>query len=510
MSFFKRAAAFLTAAGFAVGMTACGSNTTQALNVDGMDVPAGIYIYFANTCYNNALSQLATEQPDLDTTDLKAVKAAILEGKDVRTWVQDKATEMCVDFVKTEQKFDELNLELTADDEYYIDMMMSYYWDADIMERNGISETSFRRVVASSYKSDAIFDYYYGVGGENGVTEDELYEYYVENNIRCHYIRINMTDGEGNLLKSDGKAELLKIVEGYRDRVEDALEEGGIPAVMTEMSYVQEDYNYYVTSISEEAAGVEEPATTTPRTTETTAAAEEDTDEADETAAAGEEDNEAEETEAEETEAEETEEASDEDEAEAADLDEEAVDEEEDTTEAEETEEAEETTGPEETEAEEEATTEAPEESGEEETVAASDEDGTGEETDTETVTEAVSYDAESIISVIDLSDYEDEDDIYYTPSEKTYNKLLEIKPEDYGRPYIVEEDEQYYLVVRYDIEERMTEDDLWSESAVNSTAYAKYGDDFEDMLDDWSAAAAVTRNNAAYNRYDPYKFDFS
>lgn len=478
MSFLKRAAAFLTAAGFAVSMTACGSNTTHALEVDGMSVPAGVYIYFANTCYNDALSQLAADQPDLDTTDLSAVKTAMLEGKSVRTWVEDKATDMCVDFVKTEQKFDELQLSLSESDKSYIDMMMSYYWNAEIMERNGVSESSFRKIVESDYKNHAIFDHYYSAGGENGVTEDELYDYYTENNIRCHYIRIDMKDGEGNLLKSDGKAELRKIVEGYRDRVEEALGEGGIPAVMTEMSCVQEDYNYYVTSISEEAAGVEEPATTEPRATATTPANEDD--EAHETAEAGET-----------TEAEETEAEAEETEAETA------ADAEEATAEAEETTEAEA--------GEEEATTEAPEDDEDFE------ETGTEPETDgEETETETVSYDAESIIGIIDMSDYENEDDIYYNPSEKTYKKLLEIQPADYGMPYIIEEDEQFYLVVRYDITERMTEEDLWSESALDSTAHAKYGDVYEELLESWADAAVVTRNTAAYNRYNPYKFDFS
>lgn len=506
MSILKRVAAFLTAVGFAASMTACGSNTTQALEVNGYQVPAGVYIYFANNAYNSALNQLAEEQPDLDTTDQNAVKAAVLEGVDVRTWVENKATEMCVDFVMTEQKFDELGLSLSDDDKAYVNMMLEYYWSGSqaAMERNGISEASFTKIVTNSYKSDAIFEYYYGVGGEEGVTEDELYDYYVENTIRCQYVRINLVDGEGNMLKSEGKADMMEMVKDYQKRVEDAYDEGGVEAVMTEMNYVQEDYNYYVTSVSEEAAGVEEPATTTPRTTTTTttettagdgedatgtADAEETTTqaEAEETTTTTEETTVTEDSD---EDAGETDVASDEDTEETTTASDEAS--EETTTTVAEGEEAEETT------------TAADEDS--EETTTTTAEDATDEETTTTTAP----YLNESIISVINVEDYDSEDDINYTPSEKTYKKLLEIGPEDYGKPYIVEEDEQYYLVVRYDIEERMTEDDLWTESTVTNTDYNKYYDAFEELFDSWSNAAQVKRNDAAYKRYNPYKFDFS
>ncbi len=459
MSVFKRATAFLAAVSMAAAMVGCGANTTQALEVDGYSVPAGIYIYFANTAYNNALSQLSKENPDLDTTDKDAVKASVLEDKDIRTWVEDKATEMCVDFVATEKKFEELGLELSAEDKDYLDSMMAYYWDAnqETFEKNGISEASFEKILTSSYKSDALFEYYYGIDGQEGVTEDDLYTYYVENNIRSQYVRFDLTDGEGNMLKSDGKEQMKDMVEEYQARVEEAYDNGGVEAVMTEMNYVREDYNYYMTSISEEAAGVEEPATTTPRVT--TAPAEDET-----------------------TAVEDTTETADTS-VDTADADTEETTEEE-------------TTAPVQESSTEETVTE---------TVAASDE-SSGE---TETETETTPYSNESIISVINKDDYEDEADITYNPSEKVYNKLLEIDEADYGKPYFVEEDECYYLVVRYDIRDRMTEDDLWSESAMTNAGRGLHYDDFEAMLDTWTAALNVTRNDAAYKRYDPFKFEF-
>ncbi len=218
MSIFKKAAAFLTAVGIACSCAACGYNTINALSVDGVDVPAGVYIYYVNSEYNNALSELQKENAELDTTDQEAVKALTLDGKDITTWVQDKATEDCAKYVTIEKKFDELGLELDEEKKSNISMMKEYYWNnsKEMFEKNGISEASFDKIVTSSYKSDEIFAYYYGVDGENGVTEEELYDFYKEDNIRCEYLTVSLKDGEGNLLKSDGKAEVMDMVKDYQ------------------------------------------------------------------------------------------------------------------------------------------------------------------------------------------------------------------------------------------------------------------------------------------------------
>ncbi len=458
MSVFKKISAFVTAVCIGAAFTAC-SDTTYGLVVDDYTVPAGVYIYYANSAYNNAVSELLEQDPEFDTSDAEAVRDAVkaltIDGVDSKTWIQDKATELCVNFVAVEKKFDELGLELDAVSEDNIESMVEYYWTSyqETMEGNGVSEESFTKIMRSSYKSEMVFEYYFGIDGENGVTEQEVKDYYIENTIRSEYIAFNLTDGEGNLLKSDGKAEMMDMVEAYQERLEDALDEGGVEAVMTEMSVVREEYKEYCTSISQEAAAAtgegsdiaaatttEEETTTTEETTEETA---------DSTTVA-------EETETDENGSVITEE-----------------------------------------------TTEAIEEEETTETTTAAEEDEDAETTST------VSYANEKLIAVINEEDYEDPADITYNPSEDVYNKLLEITDKDYGKPYIVEEDEVYYLVVRYDIKDRMTEEDLWNEDQIYSVLVSMFNVDFEEYIQEWSDALTVTKNEAAYKRYDPFKMDF-
>ncbi len=490
MSVLKRITAGLTALSLVAVCTGC-KNTTTAMTIGDYVVPAGVYLYYLNSAYNSALSQLQEENADLDTTDIKAVKATPLEGKDVRTWCEDKAIEFCTDFVATEKKFDELGLELDAETKANIDSMMDYYWASyeETMTTNGISQESFRKIMTSSYKSEQIFDYYYAVGGTEGVTEDELKQYYIENNIRAQYISFDLHDSEGNLLKSDGKAEVKALAEEYQKRVEAAYASGGAEAVMSEMDAVKEDYDAYKESVAAaeaEAAEAESAAEDESTVEETLAAFEapkiltaEEVSSDSETV----EDTTEPETSAEEETAEE---ASDE-EAETSAEDE--------TTEETSDEEAE-------TSAEDETTEEASDED-------ADTDDAVLEEAVPEEAETTAPYSNESIISVIHKEDYDSEDDIYYNPDETVYNKLLEITEADYGKVYFVEEDEIYYLVVRYDITQRMTEDDLWTENAVQNAEYGKYYDTFEEKMDEWSDALTVTRNAAAFKRYDPYEYHF-
>ena len=573
MSRLKRITAGLTALALSLSLTACGTNTRTALTVDGYEVPAGVYIYYLNTAYSNAVSQLSEENSELDTTDKEAIKNLTLEGKDVTTWIQDKATEMVTDFVATEKKFDELGLSLDADTKSNISSMKEYYWasNQETFENNGISEDSFTKILTSSYKSDEVFKYYYGIDGQEGVTEDDLKQYYIDNNIRCQFINMSLKDSEGNLMKSEEKAEMMEMLEGYRDRVQKAYDKGGEESAREEMDAVTDEYNAYVASLSEEAeadsdsdvetdSDVEadtsaEEETTADSDSETTAEEENPEENPDEEADTSAEDENAENENSDET----TTEVEENEEGETAEVQDEALSApivqqiltaennvEADDSSAEETVAEEETSPEEETTAEEqeentdnaetptdeepefvpdydvESEDSLPEEEEEEiseesaedgEIAVTSNEDGAeGAEDDTLDIggeADAPTFPNETIVRVVNPDDYDDPADIYYNPSEKVYNQLVDIKEADYGKPYIVEEDENYYLVVRYDITERMTDTDLWTDTAIDNADYQAHSKDFEDLMDSWTNTSSIAKNEAAYHRYDPFKLDF-
>ena len=457
----KKAAAVLAAAAMTVAGAGCtvGSGSAYAMTIDGEQINAGIYIYYSYASYMELTQTLQSQNSELDVKDDNVVKEQKMDGVSSEEWIKNKALEYCQRYVAIEKKFDELDLSLTEEESKDVESTIDSFWDTngEIYEKNGISKNSVKSVLENTYMTNEVFLYYYGVDGEEGTTEDDLKQYYEENNARVRYIKFDLTDGNGEALDDAGKKEMKAKVEDYLGEI-NALK-GDEDAMEDEMDTVQSDYNAYVTSISEEAAAAtatsatdadgneipattEETTTTTEETTTTTTAAAEDSAAATET---------------------------------AGDSD------------------SEETTATEETAAEE-TTTEAAVET-----------DENGSEV---TTTTTAPYANEQIIAKVTTKEDTKEEDITYTPCKNVYDYAFGDGQKNYGDATIIEDDDAYYIVMSRDIKDRMTEDDLWTESQQNTVISQEYSDAFEDMLDGWTADQKVEKNDSAIKRYDAFKID--
>ncbi|MGN1412490.1 MAG: hypothetical protein ACI4WH_08315 [Oscillospiraceae bacterium] len=71
---------------------------------------------------------------------------------------------------------------------------------------------------------------------------------------------------------------------------------------------------------------------------------------------------------------------------------------------------------------------------------------------------------------------------------------------------FLVEEDNAYYVVVKYDIWER---DDLWTDDTKQSTLVELKTDDFNEKLMSMVDTDSVVKNSKAYSRYNPLEMKF-
>lgn len=292
-----------------VGCTT-GKGTAYAMTVDGYEVRAGIYIYYSYTALTEAKNLAAGQDEILDVTDEGKLKKIKIEGKDFLDFVKDKTTESCINHVAVIKHFDELGLELTSSQLSEIDEYVDSSWESseDMFTGNGIGKESINEIMTSSYKSEAIFDAYYGEGGSENVTVDQLQDYYVENNARVRYIDMDLHDAEGNDLDDAGKKEIKDMANDFLKRANAADDE---EAMLLEFNEFQIEYDDYIVAQAAEASGEEvatEAATEAVTEAETTEAA-----------------TEAETTEPESDEADDSEEAADEEDSEKATEDEEVV-----------------------------------------------------------------------------------------------------------------------------------------------------------------------------------------
>ena len=450
----KKITAVAAAAAVMSSMTACGENTTWGATIDGSDIPAGIFIYYLQSAYYSAQSKLNEENSASSdaiasadgTTTTAAVFSSQIDGKDAKTWIYDEATKSMQEYAAIEAKFTELGLTITADEKDAAKVYCDQIWDyaGEYYTKMGISEKSYTSLYLNSQKRDKVFKTIYSEGGEYAVSDDEIKTYLDENYAMINYIAMELKDGSGNLLKSDGKAEMMSMAESYVERYKNGEDFDALNAEYT--AYYD---NLKATAAEEAANAAADEAETETSTAEVTPS----------DAEAALEDNADEITDSAET-AEDATEAPTEDVAEA----EETADTAEETAEADSTttEEAAETT-----------------------------------ETSADASAEETSDSGEQISSnktVIEKSGT--------TPDSAVVSKVFDEMQK--GDIQIIEssDSETYYIVLKMDV----LETDEYFLSAKDSLLYEMKSEDFDALITQWTEAQNVVKNQDAYKRYDPKK----
>lgn len=450
----KKIAALGCAAAMVSSLTACGEKTTWGAVIDGVQIPAGVFIYYLDTA-NYEAQQKLNEQTDT-SADLSPEGAAAqssetvtlplyssqIDGVDSKQWIYDRATELMQEYAAVEAKFDEYGLTLSDDDKQSAQVYLDQIWDyaGDYYTSMGVSENSYKSIFLNSSKKQKLFETIYSEGGEKAVSDDEIKTYLDENYALINYIDVELKDGEGNLLKSDGKAERMEMLNSYIERYNNGED-------FDELNAEYVTYYENLKKAAEEAAAAAEAANaeTADDTAETTAEVSQSPAEA------------------------------------ALPSDDEEV-----TDETSETETSTETEVSEDTEAAEETT--APDEAvSETETSAAETTAADAQTTQVGTV--------ESNMTVIEKADRT-------VPCADVANKVFDEMNK--GDVQIIEtaDGEHYYLVVKLDI----LEDDEYFTTARASLLSEMKSDDFDGMVSEWTAAQTVEKNADSYKRYDPEK----
>jgi hypothetical protein len=472
---YRKVLAAATALTMVFAVTACGEGTSWIAECQDEKINSGIYIYYQTEAMSEATSKLTKENADLDTKDEKLLKTLTVDGVNVSQWVNDKASKQVKIFAAVDQKFEELGLELTAEDKDNIKNMSETYWQyySGMYEKNGIGKESFGKIVEHDYKRNKVFLHYYGEGGEKECDDAQLAAYLEGNYSRVKYIKFDLTDSEGNALDNDAKAEVKKLAEEYKKKAESG----------KNFDDLIKEYNDYKAKLAEEKEKKNAEVT----------------GEAEVTAAVSGE--EAKQTEAEQT----TEVTGTEDAAvtEAVSGEETAV------------------TTPETEDSEESVTAAADQDENEASETEAASEDDKAAETATAAVTDkngepAVTEEAsdEKDEAEEDADPYKNEsvfkkgsEDDGYNPSEKV-NKAVFNDCKVGGPAVLVEDDENngLYLIQRLDITGR---EDYFEGDQRTNMLTEMFKDDFDNMALEWAESFGIKFNDAAVRRYDPFNIKY-
>lgn len=199
----------------AVLFSLCGcGDTTWAMKQGEDAVTSGMYLGYLLQGYEEASSGM-TEKADnfWDST---------YEEKNVADWVKDYAVKYAKEDLAIREKVREYGIEWGETDDSTLDQMMSYYWQSyqELYEKNGVNEQSFREILRASSLNDKLFRYYYGEGGVEPVSHDELFGYLDSEYLKYKMVELSTAgDGESEPTEED-KAAVREKAEGYLARLQ--------------------------------------------------------------------------------------------------------------------------------------------------------------------------------------------------------------------------------------------------------------------------------------------------
>lgn len=194
MSKIKKIAALSVASIMAVSMTGC-TDMSKIMTVDDVDVNAGIYINYMLSEYTEQMYSLYYSGV---TSDFMNQEIENDEGKKVKLkdYLPDYAYEQTLDLVAVNKQFEKLGLEFSEDDSKLVNDAVKNYMESmteDYLSEQGISKDSITKYFTAEKQKQLIFNYYYGKDGEKAVKNDDIKEFLKEDYLRYKIISVPRT-----------------------------------------------------------------------------------------------------------------------------------------------------------------------------------------------------------------------------------------------------------------------------------------------------------------------------
>ena len=164
----KRLLALALCGALCVGLAGCGKDQTV---VSAGDYKASAAVYVLNQM--NALSEV-TAQDGYDST-LENVWDNQIDGQSMEDWVNDRALDLCFQYVATNKLFEDKGLSLTEDEQTAIDSSLESFPNYEELYTNiGVAESSYEEYLIFNSRFQELFLDRYQEGGEEAVSDEEV------------------------------------------------------------------------------------------------------------------------------------------------------------------------------------------------------------------------------------------------------------------------------------------------------------------------------------------------
>ena len=217
--------ALIAAAAMVFSLAGCVISTPDTVGTIGsVEISSGLYLLAQYNAYQSAADLADSEQ---DTTDVKAfLKQTITTDADsgetalVSDYVAQKTLENLETYAAVETRFDELDGQLTAEEEQQADSYASQLMDqyGDTYKANGIGLETVQRFERILLKSSDLLELCYGVDGETPVSDAELTDYAENSMYALAYYSIPLYNTSTFAFANDDqKAQMLALAQAAAD-----------------------------------------------------------------------------------------------------------------------------------------------------------------------------------------------------------------------------------------------------------------------------------------------------
>lgn len=237
MKHFKKLIAAICAVAITLSVAGCADVSTIG-SIDDQTINAGIYLLYEQTAISEAqqevddqLKAMGTDSSKIDDFNYYNYN---VQDKTFSQYVQDRTLEQVKQYVAIQNKFKELNLSLTDEEEDTVKASVKKMWDTEISyygystgktygqnyEAGGISKKSYEAVQLVNKMSEKVFDAYYEKNGISATDEKDIATYFYDNYGRFQIIQVSLTEGNGDKITTDeGKKAKKEQAQGYVDRI---------------------------------------------------------------------------------------------------------------------------------------------------------------------------------------------------------------------------------------------------------------------------------------------------
>lgn len=216
----KKIIAVFCAAALAAGLAGC-ADMSKIMTVEGEGLNAGVYI-------NNMLSEYTVQSYysqyfSSGDTNTEFLEREYEEGKTYSEHFKEYALQKTLRGIAADKLFKDAGLELSQEDKQAIaDNVQSELdnFGEEYLNEQGISKESVEICYTHDKEIELLFNYYYGEGGTEAVTDDDIKSYMSENYLRYKMITISKApkSTEGETATEEEKAAADKEAKAVADK----------------------------------------------------------------------------------------------------------------------------------------------------------------------------------------------------------------------------------------------------------------------------------------------------